>query len=72
MSEEIVGAYAVTSNGHYDTTVEKRVRTRYEVWTNKTLVLRTIHETQAIRYAREVQGEVRTLQQSGWSAGALY
>ncbi len=72
MSEEIVGAYAISTNGHYDTTYERRAMTRYEVWTDKTLVLRTIHQTQAVRYAQEVQGEVRTVQQGGWSVDSPY
>lgn len=61
MSEEIIGAYALTSSHEPQTTVEKVVRRRYEVWTNKTLVLRTVHEQQAIRRATEVQGAVKVV-----------
>ncbi len=61
MSEEIIGAYSMTSSREPQTTVEKLVRRRYEVWTNKTLVLRTVHEQQAIRRATEVQGAVKVV-----------
>ena len=59
-AEEIIGAFSIQSYGSPQYTVEKSVRVRYEVWSNDTLVLRTHHETQATRYAREVQGEVRS------------
>lgn len=61
MSEEIVGAYSVQSTLDSQTTVGKLVSRRYEVWTDKTLVLRTVHEQQAIRRATEVQGEVKVV-----------
>ena len=61
MSEEIVGAYAISMSREPQTTVEKLVRRRYEVWTDKTLVLRTVHEQQAIRRATEVQGSVKVV-----------
>ena len=64
MSEQIVGASALNSYGYQSVSVEKNYRLRYEVWTDKTLVLRTTHEVQAIRYAREVKGEVRTVEYS--------
>lgn len=61
MSEEIIGAYSVQSHLTPQTTVEKLVHRRYEVWTDKTLVLRTVHEQQAIRRATEVQGQVKVV-----------
>lgn len=61
MSEQIVGAYTMTSSTEPQTTVEKLVRRRYEVWSNKTLVLRTVHEQQAIRRATEVEGSVKVI-----------
>lgn len=61
MSEQIIGAYSVSSSTEPRTTVEKLVRRRYEVWSNKTLVLRTVHEQQAIRRATEVQGAVKVV-----------
>jgi hypothetical protein len=60
-SEEIVGTYAVQSRLEPQTQVEKLVRRRYEVWTDKTMVLRTVHEVQAYRRANEVQGQVRVV-----------
>jgi hypothetical protein len=59
-AEEIIGAFSTQSYATPHYTVEKSVRVRYEVWQNNTLVLRTHHETQATRYAREVEGEVRS------------
>ena len=61
MSEEIVGAYSVQNRMEPQTQVEKLVSRRYEVWTDKTLVLRTVHEQQAIRRANEVQGRVQVV-----------
>ena len=61
MSEEIIGAYSIQSRLEPQTQVEKLVRRRYEVWTDKTLVLRTVHEQQAIRRATEVQGQVKVI-----------
>ncbi|HMA48864.1 MAG TPA: hypothetical protein VKP60_03870 [Magnetospirillaceae bacterium] len=61
MSEQIIGSYALTSSTEPRTTVEKLVTRRYEVWSNKTLVLRTVHEQQAIRRATEVQGSVKVI-----------
>jgi len=61
MSEEIIGAYSIQSRSEPQTQVEKLVHRRYEVWTNKTLVLRTVHEQQAIRHATEVQGQVKVV-----------
>lgn len=61
MSEEIIGAYSVQSRLEPQTQVEKLVRRRYEVWTDKTLVLRTVHEVQATRRATEVQGQVKVI-----------
>ncbi len=61
MSEEVVGTYAVQTRLEPQTQVEKLVRRRYEVWTDKTMVLRTVHEVQAYRRANEVQGEVRVV-----------
>ena len=61
MSEEIVGAYQMLSHTEPRTTVEKLITRRYEVWTDKTLVLRTVHEQQAIRRASEVQGSVKVV-----------
>ncbi|HMA51554.1 MAG TPA: hypothetical protein VKP60_17465 [Magnetospirillaceae bacterium] len=60
-SEEIVGAYSIQTRLEPQTQVEKLVRRRYEVWTDKTLVLRTVHEQQAYRRATEVQGEVKVI-----------
>jgi hypothetical protein len=62
MSEQVVGSYAVNSYGIPHSTSQRSVRTTYEVYSNKTLVLRTIHEVQAVRYAREVQGEVHAVE----------
>jgi hypothetical protein len=67
MSEEIIAAVSTRSFGQTEVSIERRARIRYEVWNDKTLVLRTVHQTQALRYANEIQGEVRTVQQSGWS-----
>jgi len=61
MAEEIIGTYNVLSSAEPRTTVEKLVTRRYEVWDNKTLVLRTVHEQQAIRRATEVQGSVKVI-----------
>lgn len=61
MSEQIIGAYSATTATEPQTTVEKLVRRRYEVWSNKTLVLRTVHEQQAIRRATEVEGSVKVI-----------
>lgn len=61
MSEQIIGAYTATTNTEPRTTVEKLVRRRYEVWSNKTLVLRTVHEQQAVRRATEVDGSVKVV-----------
>jgi hypothetical protein len=61
MSEEIIGAYSVQSYLAPQTMVEKLVSRRYEVWTDKTLVLRTVHEQQALRRATEVQGQVKVI-----------
>ncbi len=61
MSEQIVGTYAVQTNLEPQTQVEKLVRRRYEVWTDKAMVLRTVHEVQAYRRADEVQGQVRVV-----------
>jgi hypothetical protein len=61
MAEEIIGAYTMLSSTEPRTTVEKLVSRHYEVWSNKTLVLRTVHEQQAIRRATEVQGDVKTV-----------
>ena len=61
MSEEIIGTYSVQSRLAPQTQVEKLVRRRYEVWTDKTLVLRTVHEQQAVRRATEVQGQVKVI-----------
>jgi len=61
MPEEIIGAYTLKSSTEPRTTVEKVVTRRYEVWSNKTLVLRTVHEQQAIRRATEVQGDVKVV-----------
>lgn len=61
MSETIIGAYQSLSSTEPRTTVEKLVRRRYEVWSNKILVLRTVHEQQAIRRATEVQGSVKVI-----------
>lgn len=61
MSEEIVGAYSTAIASEPRTTVEKLTNRRYEVWTNKTLVLRTVHEMQALRRASEVEGTVRVV-----------
>jgi hypothetical protein len=61
MSEEIIGAYSIQSHMEPQTQVEKLVRRRYEVWTDKTLVLRTVHEQQAIRRATEVQGQIKVV-----------
>ena len=58
MSEEVVGAYTIQSRYEPQTQVEKRVTRRYEVWSDKVLVLRTVHEQQAIRRANEIQGQV--------------
>ena len=58
MSEEIIGAYTIQSRYEPQTQVEKRVTRRYEVWSDKVLVLRTVHEQQAIRRANEIQGQV--------------
>ncbi len=61
MSEQVVGTYAVQTSLEPQTQVEKLVRRRYEVWTDKTMVLRTVHEVQAYRRATEVQGQVRVI-----------
>jgi hypothetical protein len=61
MSEQIIGAYSATTCTEPRTTVEKLIHRRYEVWSNKTLVLRTVHEQQAIRRATEVQGSVKVI-----------
>jgi len=61
MSEEVVGAYTIQSRYEPQTQVEKRVTRRYEVWSDKVLVLRTVHEQQAIRRANEVQGQVTVI-----------
>lgn len=61
MSEQIIGSYALSSSTEPRTTVEKLVTRRYEVWSNKTLVLRTVHEQQAIRRATEVEGSVKVV-----------
>ena len=61
MSEQIIGAYTAMSSTEPRTTVEKLVTRRYEVWSNKTLVLRTVHEQQAVRRATEVQGSVKVI-----------
>lgn len=61
MSEEIIGAYSIQSRTEPQTQVEKLVRRRYEVWSDKTLVLRTVHEQQAIRRATEVSGQVKVV-----------
>jgi hypothetical protein len=61
-SEEIIGAYSIQSRMEPQTQVEKLVRRRYEVWTDKTLVLRTVHEVQAYRRANEVQGQVKVVE----------
>ena len=60
-SEEIVGTYSIQSRLEPQTQVEKLVRRRYEVWTDKSMVLRTVHEVQAYRRANEVQGQVRVV-----------
>jgi len=60
-SEEIVGTYSIQSRLDPQTQVEKLVRRRYEVWTDKTMVLRTVHEVQAYRRATEVQGQVKVV-----------
>jgi len=60
-SEQVVGTYSVQSRLEPQTQVEKLVRSRYEVWTDKTMVLRTVHEAQAYRRATEVQGQVRVV-----------
>jgi len=61
MSEQIIGAYTMTSSTEPRTTVEKLITRHYEVWSNKTLVLRTVHEQQAIRRATEVEGSVKVI-----------
>jgi len=67
MAEDIVNAYAIQTQGQTQTLIEHRAITRYEVWKEKTLVLRTIHQNQAIRYAKEIQGEVHTVAQAGYT-----
>jgi hypothetical protein len=66
MAEEIVAAYLTRSVGQSSTTTVHRNITRYEVWKEKTLVLRTVHQSQATRYAREINGEVHTVEQTGY------
>lgn len=61
MSEQIIGAYTMSSATEPRTTVEKLVTRRYEVWSNKTLILRTVHEQQAVRRATEVEGSVKVI-----------
>jgi hypothetical protein len=65
MSEEVVGSFAVNSYGVPHSSAMRQVRTTYEVYSNKTLVLRTIHEVQAVRYAKEVEGEVHAVTYTG-------
>jgi hypothetical protein len=67
MAEDIVNAYAITTQGQSQTLIEHRSITRYEVWKEKTLVLRTVHQAQAIRYAKEIEGEVHTVAQAGYT-----
>lgn len=68
MSEDIIGAYQVSVNGPAEISTQKETRVRYEVWVDKTLVLRTIHEVQALRYAKEVEGEVRYVTAAGFTS----
>lgn len=64
MAVDIVSTNAAQTMGVQQTTTARQTRIRYEVWTDKTMLLRTTHEAQALRYAHEVQGEVRTITQN--------
>ncbi len=61
MSDEVVGSVATNSYGVPQFNVTKQTRITYEVYTSQTVLLRTVHEVQALRYAKEVNGEVRTM-----------
>jgi hypothetical protein len=66
MSEQIASVVAAQITGPTQNYVERRQITRYEVWHEKTVVLRTVHEVQALRYAHEIQGEVRSVTSEGF------
>ena len=59
MSETLVSTNSAQIVGVPNVDVQRSYRVRYEVWTNKTMVLRTVHEVQATRLAHEINGEVR-------------
>ena len=66
MAVEIVGSYVTQSIGQATSLTVHRTITRYEVWKDRTLVLRTVNIAQATRYAHEIAGEVRTVEQAGY------
>jgi len=68
VAEDIVNSTAINTHGQTQTFIEHRSITRYEVWKEKTLVLRTIHKEQALRYAKEIQAEVHTVSQAGYTS----
>jgi hypothetical protein len=65
MSEQVAHVFGAVVIGPSQTSVTRQATTHYEVWHEKTMVLRTVHETQAVRYAHEVHGEVRTVTSNG-------
>jgi hypothetical protein len=65
MSEHVDHVFSAVVTGQAQTTSQRQSTTRYEVYHEKTLVLRTVHQTQAVRYAHEIQGEVRTVTSNG-------
>jgi hypothetical protein len=67
MSEQVASVVGTQINGPTQSYVERRQVTRYEVWHEKTMVLRTVHEVQALRYAHEIQGEVRSVTSDGFA-----
>jgi hypothetical protein len=58
MSEQLVNSYVAYTHMTPTVDIQKRETVRYEVYANRTLVLRTIHQQQALRYAQEVGGSV--------------
>ncbi len=69
MTETLVSSSAATVVSAPNVEVQRSFRVRYEVWTNRTLVLRTVHEVQATRLAHEINGEVRQVTYRSGTAG---
>ena len=69
MSETLVSTNSAQIVGVPNVDVQRSYRVRYEVWTNKTMVLRTVHEVQATRLAHEINGEIRQVSYSSGPAG---